>query len=87
MRDIEPNEFRKLLELEAHTEARKAQKEEVSILKSFYKFLTEECGLRKFDYDLVDRVVGINRVNCYSADGLIDGRKRQVRLVCKGNEI
>lgn len=75
LRENDPKGFAQLMELEAHTSARKVVKEEVFMLKSFYKFLTDECNLN-YDYEIVDRIVGINRVNCYSADGIIHGKKR-----------
>lgn len=75
LKDRDPKGFAQLMELEAHEEHRKHIKEEVFMLKSFYKFLTDDCNL-DYDWGIVDKVVGINRVNCYSADGVIYGKKR-----------
>lgn len=78
LKERDPKGFAQLMELEAHTKERRQVKEEVFMLKSFYKFLTEDCNLN-YEWDVVDHIVGVNRVNCYSADALINGKKRFAR--------
>jgi hypothetical protein len=62
-----PTLFQKLMKLEPHSECRRNHNEEYQMTKSFYRFVTEDCNL-KYDFDLVDHVVGVNRINSYSAD-------------------
>lgn len=66
-----------MMQLEAHVQPRKKHPEESQLSKSFYKFLTEECNITHHDFDYVDRVVGVNRINSYSADVLSTKSKKR----------
>jgi len=71
LQKIKPPLFQKMMELESHVDGRKSHNEEYQLVKSFYKFVTEDCQL-KYDFDFVNQVVGVNRINSYSAD-IMDG--------------
>ncbi|CAL8109373.1 unnamed protein product [Orchesella dallaii] len=75
LKEKDPKGFEELMQLESHIQARMKVKDEVLMFKSFYKFLTEECNM-DYELDVVNHIVGVNRVNCYSGDALINGKKR-----------
>lgn len=87
LRDVNPAAFRKMMELEPHVKPRQGHQEESQLSKSFFKFLTEECNITNYDFEHIDQIVGVNRINSYSADVLSNKSKKRYEYFCKMHRV